>query len=49
MYLDIRKYSPWSVREKPFNSLNFDQGIFDLVEFFERLQVIVDRNTKFGV
>ena len=29
---------------KAFISLNEVQGILDLFEFFERLQVIVDRN-----
>ena len=35
------------MRGKYFNSLNEVQGILDHFEFFERLQIIVNRNTIF--
>ena len=40
----LEKNPPWSELGKPFNSFNKVQGKLDLFEFFERLQVIVDRN-----
>ena len=38
---------PWSVRGKSFTSLNNIEGMLDRFEFFERLQVLIDRNEKF--